>query len=346
MNGGVVKKILGIIGAVGVLVGAGLLVTLATSTAGKSEYTATFDKVTGLVPLAEINQSGAKVGEVKSIDVSDDGYKAELVLAIDPDLKIRRDAKVNLKVKSLLGELYLDLDPGVSGEVVPPGGEITDTGSDMTLDDLLFNVSSLLGDVSDSKQVKRLIDELNTAFQGRGQDMEVVLDNSQVLVSNLADNADTLNSIVGSMDQLTSALDGRTDALSGVVAQSAQQLEQLRTTLVQNEETVRSTLDTLKRTLAQVNDEEINKQLATIPSWLGKIDTVLGQLDDLVNRRTSIQATFVSLPDSNKEFDEFLRSSAQNPLLREWLISVLEPLAQGPRPTPKPPQTPGAGPNN
>jgi phospholipid/cholesterol/gamma-HCH transport system substrate-binding protein len=346
MSGGVVKRILGIIGAVGVLVGAALLVTLATSTAGKSEYTATFDKVTGLVVLAEINQSGAKVGEVKSIDVSDDGYKAELVLAIDPDLKIRRDAKIQLKVKSLLGELYLDLDPGVSGEVIAPGGEITNTGTDMTLDDLLFNVSGLLGDVSDSKQVKRLIDELNTAFQGRGQDMEVVLDNSQILVSNLADNADTLNSVVASMDQLTSALDGRTDALSGVVSKSAQQLEQLRTTLVQNEQTVRSTLDTLKRTLAQVNDEEINKQLATIPSWLGKIDKVLVQLDDLVNHRQTIAATFVSLPDSNKEFDEFLRTSAQNPLLREWLISLLEPLTQGERPPRKPPQAPGSGPNN
>lgn len=72
----------------------------------------------GLAKKSDVLVRGVKVGEVQSIDV-DGGDRAQVTLAIgDEYAPVRRSATVRVGQKTVLGEAYVDLDPGTRSE--PP----------------------------------------------------------------------------------------------------------------------------------------------------------------------------------------------------------------------------------
>ncbi|MCC7078817.1 MAG: MCE family protein [Acidimicrobiia bacterium] len=328
----VMRRVFAVVGAALALFGAWWLLTAATASPGTTAYVARFERVVGLVPFSEVSLAGAKVGEVKEILITEDGMQADVVLAVDEDVALMKDASAEVKVKSLLGELYIDLDAGRSE--VPlrksasqnDGGRprITHTSSDQSLDELLFSVSGLLGEVSDSKQVASLVEELTTVFRGRGEDMEAILADSQVLLGALADNSATLSRLVTNLDILTESLDGRTDALGGVLATASARLVELRGSLAGNVAAMESTLVSLREALASLDSARVDQALSEIPLWLEKIDGVIGLLGDLVNRERPIAAFVVSLPDMNSNVLAPVRQAKHIPWLRDALIAMLE----------------------
>jgi len=68
----------------------------------------------GLYPGSDVEVAGAKAGSIDAINLR--GGLAVVTLKIDPQhAPIHRDATVDLRPKSLLGEKYLALNPGKSG---------------------------------------------------------------------------------------------------------------------------------------------------------------------------------------------------------------------------------------
>lgn len=319
-----VKRVASIAGAFGVVVGAFLLLQLATATDNSRAMTAEFDRVTGLVTHSEVTYRGAKVGEVAAIDYTEDGEKAKLTLAFDRDLSLREDAKVEIKMKSLLGEQYLAVEPGTSPKKLE-GGQIPRTASDLSLDDLLHSLAGLLGDISDSGQVARLVQDLTQTFEGKGKDLHEVIAGSQVMLTEMTARGDVLARILTNLDTLTSGLDGKEGAIGDVLGQLAQTLRQLRTSLAKNVETLDNAIKTLQTTLGGVQSSKIQKGLDEIPEWLGKFDYVLGRLESLTKGEVPIEAFLVSVPAQDpRGLDQQLAGIARVPWLRESLISVFQ----------------------
>ncbi|OGB91264.1 MAG: outer membrane lipid asymmetry maintenance protein MlaD [candidate division NC10 bacterium RBG_16_65_8] len=104
---------------------------------GVSGYTvrAEFDSVSGLSDGAPVEIAGVSVGRVEQIAL--DRYRAVVTLRLQPGVRLQEDAIVSVKTKGLLGEKYVQILPGGSDRIVPPGGRLRETESPTDLQDLI-----------------------------------------------------------------------------------------------------------------------------------------------------------------------------------------------------------------
>jgi phospholipid/cholesterol/gamma-HCH transport system substrate-binding protein len=96
---------------------------------------AVFSDSGGLKTGASIVIAGVDVGRVRAITLDD--YQARVVLNVPHELKIQADAIASIKTKGLIGEKYIEITPGASEDIIPPGGRIRETEPAVNLEDLI-----------------------------------------------------------------------------------------------------------------------------------------------------------------------------------------------------------------
>lgn len=99
------------------------------------ELTADFSSSSGLKKGASVEIAGVEVGRVRSIELKDD--QAQIVLAIQDGITVYNDAIASIKTRGIIGEKYMGLSPGGSGELLPKGGTIVDTESGIDLEQVI-----------------------------------------------------------------------------------------------------------------------------------------------------------------------------------------------------------------
>jgi len=98
---------------------------------------AEFSDVGGLKKGATVEIAGVEVGRIKQISLSD--YKAKVTLQLTEGVKIPDDAIAAIKTKGLLGEKFLQISPGASDEIIPPGGTLWDTQPPLDIERAIGN---------------------------------------------------------------------------------------------------------------------------------------------------------------------------------------------------------------
>ena len=101
------------------------------------EVYALFSNSGGLKTGSSIMIAGVTVGRVKTITLED--YQARVVLNIPQNVKIQEDAIASIKTKGLIGEKYIEITPGGSNEIIPPGGRIRETQPAVDFEELISN---------------------------------------------------------------------------------------------------------------------------------------------------------------------------------------------------------------
>src|SRR5262245_61830005 len=93
---------------------------------GTRGYTvhADFPTVGGLKSGATVEIAGVRVGRVESIRLKD--YQARVTMEIDTGVTLQTDAIVSVKTKGLIGEKFVQINPGGSEKTVPPGGKLSE----------------------------------------------------------------------------------------------------------------------------------------------------------------------------------------------------------------------------
>jgi phospholipid/cholesterol/gamma-HCH transport system substrate-binding protein len=127
----------------------GLLIWLAQSIGALGgrrgvEYEVRLEHAAGLVANNAVKVAGVEVGRIEKIGVDHD--IAVLTLRVDEDIVLHTDAKAIVRAKSLLGEKYLQLDPGErESPVLEAGGRIADVETQFEVDQVLNALQPLLG---------------------------------------------------------------------------------------------------------------------------------------------------------------------------------------------------------
>jgi phospholipid/cholesterol/gamma-HCH transport system substrate-binding protein len=96
---------------------------------------ADFPTVGGLQSGAAVEIAGVSVGRVESISLRE--YQARVALRIDEAVRIQDDAIVSIKTKGLIGEKFVQINPGGSEKVVSPGGRLTEVEAPVDLEELI-----------------------------------------------------------------------------------------------------------------------------------------------------------------------------------------------------------------
>jgi len=207
------------------IVGAATLIAVAAATyfvfngaallnSGTRQYEAEFSSVLNIVPNAsEVRVNGVEVGTV--VDVDEDINSSTGVVTIgldDPKIMLHTDAHASLRLKSFLGEKYIDLDPGKpEAPELPPGSRLSLEQNEGTADlGTLLGAGKLLADIPAEDLTETLSLSAETIETHGGQ-----------LAGLVTGMRNGLDAMVSRRDELFGMLDDTDHLLSTIVAQNA-----------------------------------------------------------------------------------------------------------------------------
>jgi ABC-type transporter Mla subunit MlaD len=212
-----------ILGTAAVLLAAAAFVVLtlgssSSSTAGS--YKIELQNAFGLVNGGDFKVDGVTVGKIDSIDLcgytagAHCQYKLDAVATVSVSTKgfgeFRSDAFCQSRPQSLIGEYFLDCDPGSSGTVLKPGSTIPVGHTQSTIPaDLVQNIMQL----PYRERFALIINELGAAVAARSMDLQSALRRADPalaetdnLLALLANDADTIKQLNVGANTVISAL--------------------------------------------------------------------------------------------------------------------------------------------
>ena len=119
---------------------------------GENSYSlyAKFRTVTGLRVGNPVNMLGLEVGRVESFKMDQENQVAVVELKINNGIKVYDDAIASIKTEGLIGDKFISIDAGGSGDLLKNGDLITDTESPTDIMDLVSKYA--FGDVGGEKK--------------------------------------------------------------------------------------------------------------------------------------------------------------------------------------------------
>src|SRR3990170_6333548 len=144
---------------------------------GKRTYRIVFDNAFGLVSGGDFRVGGVRAGQTSGFDVktSRSGPPKAVVTATVSEEGVpafRTDARCAVKPQSLIGEYFVDCQPGTAAKRLPDGAAIPVTQTEGTIPiDLIQNVLRR----PYRERLRVLVAGLGTGLAGRSEDLQEVL---------------------------------------------------------------------------------------------------------------------------------------------------------------------------
>jgi phospholipid/cholesterol/gamma-HCH transport system substrate-binding protein len=147
------ETIVGVFVVIGILCVGYMTVKLGKATfLGDDFYTiyARFPSVSGLRPGSVVEIHGIEAGKVGSLSIDQEKQMALVELKIEKKIKVYDDAFATIKSSGLIGDKFVKVDPGGSGETLKPGATIVDTTTPPDIEELIGKYA--FGDVKKEGQ--------------------------------------------------------------------------------------------------------------------------------------------------------------------------------------------------
>jgi phospholipid/cholesterol/gamma-HCH transport system substrate-binding protein len=137
----------------------------------------------GLFTHSDVTFRGVSVGRVGPIDLTADGVVAQLRVKKSAP-RIPADTRAVVAGLSAVGEQYIDLRPeSDAGPYLADGSRVAqpDTEVPAPVTDVLTSVNDLTRSVP-LEDLRTVVDEFGKAFEGHGDDLQVLLDNGSAFI--------------------------------------------------------------------------------------------------------------------------------------------------------------------
>lgn len=252
--------------AVGGLVG-GLIVLASALSFGTRDYTAVLEHTAGLRVGEDVQVSGVSVGEVRDIELV--GGQIRVGFALDDAIELGPETTAAVKVATLLGTHYLEVDPAGEGRLEDDTIPLARTTVPFNLQDVLEGGSQTLEEL-DGELLARALDEVGNTLRATdseiGPALEGVTRLSQVIsrrsaqagdllevatevTDRLADDTDDIVGLVRQTNLVVSEVTVRRDAIRDLLRETTRLSESLTAIVTETEEDVRPALRDLNRVL-------------------------------------------------------------------------------------------------
>jgi len=152
-----IETIVGIFVVIGLVCVAYMTIKLGkVSLLGDNYYSlyANFSSVSGLRVGNPIEIDGIEVGRVENLIFDQEKQTAVAVLKIRKDIKVYDDAGASIKTAGLIGDKFINIEPGGGGQILKPGGRISETNAPIDIEELISKYA--FGDITkdDKKDTK------------------------------------------------------------------------------------------------------------------------------------------------------------------------------------------------
>ncbi|MBW1917175.1 MAG: MCE family protein [Deltaproteobacteria bacterium] len=264
-------------------------------------YYARFDSVSGLAPNGRVEIAGVEVGRIKNISLED--HKARVEVLLRSGLDLRQDAQAAVLTKGMLGEKYIELQPGTTtSPPLAPGGTITNTQSAVEFDKVLRRIPELMEELhpilTDVRAISNSLQRVIGTPEGESS-LKQMLTNFQSASKSLSQLAQGLEQGQGTLGKLL-----KDDQLYRQVQGTMAELE----TAINNLNRFSTKLAKGEGTLGKLaNDNRLYDQAQQAINRLNqlaqKIDQGQGTLGKLVNDESLYDETQKAVKNVNQAME-------------------------------------------
>ena len=264
---------------------------------GGDTYYAAFKESGGLKANDEVRVAGVRVGKVQEVALAGDHVRVEFT--VQRGIDFGRDTGVDIKVKTLLGAMYLSLVPNGSGQleegsvipmarttspydVVEAFSGLADTSERIDTDQLatsLDTLASLMESTPEEFQgALRGMSALSQNIAARDEQLNELLGNMQKVSKVLADRNGDLITLMDDGDKLFRALVARREAVHNLLTATSRLSQELTALVRQTREDLKPALDHLDSVLDMLrkNQENLDNSLRLMAPFYRVFANTLG----------------------------------------------------------------------
>jgi phospholipid/cholesterol/gamma-HCH transport system substrate-binding protein len=272
--------------------------------AGTKKVTAVFDSVAGLDKKSAVRVAGVRVGKVSDIRLRPDG-KAEVTMELDRDVQLHQNAAAHVANLGLLGEKYIELEPGSPNlPVMPENQQTVLRGSQpASMDDVTNQVAAIATDVkaitaslraatAGPEGQQRLVDIVENVRQITAQVRELIAMNRTNVDATLANARDITAQLKTDIPRLADSIERVANQINGTVGENRQDAHQVVENLRDLSKDLRTTSENLNSITGQVKSGEgtvgkliysnethdkLTAALESVESGVNELKTTLGR---------------------------------------------------------------------
>jgi phospholipid/cholesterol/gamma-HCH transport system substrate-binding protein len=256
----------------------GLLLWLAQSIGalgggGGKRYELRLAHAAGLVENNAVKIAGVSIGRIEKVAVDHD--TAVLTLRLDDEIVLHDDARAIVRAKSLLGEKYLQLEPGTrEAPALADGARIENVDVPFEIDEVLNALEPILGgEDSIAASLAPLAGQLNDLLsEARGKDGKApIITREQI------------DQIVGDLTATSASVRRMTEQNEAGLAELVKDGNQL-----------------VDRTTELLNDPRVDRTLSNVSSITSDLDAKLPGLLDRADKALAEVEKLASIVDEDK----------------------------------------------
>ena len=185
---------------------------------GGTTYYADFSEAGGLKPNDEVRIAGVRVGKVDSVSL--DGDHVKVAFRINSSAAFGTSTQAAIKIKTLLGAMYVDLEPAGPGQM-PGGSEIPVSRTQSPYDVVqAFSGLARTSQRINTGQLARSLTTLADLTRNTPRNFRHALAGVSALSSNLAARDSQINTLLRNLRGVSQTLDARDQDIVGLMRDS------------------------------------------------------------------------------------------------------------------------------
>jgi phospholipid/cholesterol/gamma-HCH transport system substrate-binding protein len=182
---------------------------------GGDTYYAQFAESGGLKVNDEVRLAGVRVGKVESIEI-DDGV-VKVGFKIKTDAEFGDETRAAIKVKTILGSMFLSIEPAGDGELKEGGTIPVDrTSSPFDVVDAFTGLAETSADI-DTDQLAASLTTLADLTRNTPEEFRAALSGVSALSKVVSSKNEQINSLLQSLKRVSTVLDARDEDIVGLM---------------------------------------------------------------------------------------------------------------------------------
>ena len=275
---------------------------------GGDTYYAAFSESGGLKPNDEVRIAGVRVGKVESVALEGDHVK--VTFRVDGNADFGDETRAAIKVKTLLGAMYLSLEPAGDGQLAE-GAEIPVERTRSPYD--VVDAFSGLAETSERIDTDRLAKSLTTLAdlsRNTPEEFRSALNGVSALSSNIAARDEQINSLLKNLKRVTGVLNERDDDIVGLMKDSDVLFRALvaRREAVHNLLTSTSQLSRELTALVQQSRADLKPALDHLENVVAVLNKNEDNLDNSLRLMAPFYRVFASTLGGGPWFDTYIQN--------------------------------------
>jgi len=275
---------------------------------GGDTYYAAFSESGGLKANDEVRIAGVRVGKVETVGL--DGEHVKVTFRVKTDSGFGKETRAAIKVKTLLGAMYLSLEPAGSGQL-DNGAEIPVERTSSPYD--VVDAFSGLADTSEKIDTDRLAKSLGTLAdltRNTPEEFKDALSGVSALSANIAARDGQINTLLQNLDRVSTVLDDRDQDIVGLMKDS----DVLFRALVARREAVHNLLVSTSglskelTTLIRQSRADLKPALDHLENVLAVLNKNEDNLDNSLRLMAPFYRVFASTLGNGPWFDTYIQN--------------------------------------